>query len=252
MKRLLLGCFCILFCSFLHAQSPNLHTVSRGETPESIATYYGLTVEELKEANPTLDFSEYFYVGMKLNIPGKDKKKSKSGRNKKDKDVAKDEVKSSEPEEVISEKYMLTPLVSKRLGGSKFSGISLMVGGESTDLTGGYYSIRGQYFLPSGFGATLVCASTYGFSDTGDLIFKIGPSYVYSIKKWLYVEGALAYTLTVANTSYNSGLVSGVSLMPEIGFSFGKFRLGVGLEGLWRNGGSATWGCYLGVGYAFK
>lgn len=43
------------------------HTVARGETLESIAQHYGITVEQLKDANPNV--TNLFYTGMKLQIP---------------------------------------------------------------------------------------------------------------------------------------------------------------------------------------
>ena len=45
------------------------HVVDVGETFESIAQKYGLTEQQLKEANPK--YRGVFYVGMKLNIPQK-------------------------------------------------------------------------------------------------------------------------------------------------------------------------------------
>lgn len=274
MKRILMGCFCILCFSLMQAQSQNIHIVSRGESPQSIASYYGITVEELQEANPSFDFSEYFYSGMKLNIPDNNKRISEQGNkrkkkdkspvsskvnnrktkaDKKDKPVSNSELAASVKPVVMDTEVDKTSLVkSKRLNGSQFSSVSLVVGAESSALTGGYYGLRGQYFMQSGFGATLLCTSTYGFNSYGALIFKLGPSYVYSIKKWLYVEGTLAYTVTMAHARYKSGVVSGISLMPEVGFSFRKLRIGIGFEGFWRNGGGVAGGFYLGVGYAFK
>lgn len=49
------------------AQTMQKHTVQRGETMESIAQKYGVTVSAMKEANPNI--GEYFYVGMVLNVP---------------------------------------------------------------------------------------------------------------------------------------------------------------------------------------
>ncbi len=44
------------------------HVIQRGETLETIAKHYGVTVDELKSANPKLNF---VYAGKKLNIPVK-------------------------------------------------------------------------------------------------------------------------------------------------------------------------------------
>lgn len=50
------------------AQSARTHTVLRGQTFQSVARMYGITVQELKDANPGEDDC---YVGMKLTIPDK-------------------------------------------------------------------------------------------------------------------------------------------------------------------------------------
>lgn len=55
-------------CVFTMAQSQTVtHVVQRGETIESIAEYYKVSVEDINKANPNAD--GIVYVGMKLNIP---------------------------------------------------------------------------------------------------------------------------------------------------------------------------------------
>ena len=55
-------------CMFTMAQSQTVtHVVQRGETIESIAQYYNVSVEDINKANPNAD--GVVYVGMKLNIP---------------------------------------------------------------------------------------------------------------------------------------------------------------------------------------
>lgn len=49
------------------AQTSVTHTIQRGETIESVANKYGISVTDLQQANP--DTKEYFYAGMKLTIP---------------------------------------------------------------------------------------------------------------------------------------------------------------------------------------
>lgn len=51
------------------------HEVKRGETMESIAKQYNVSPEEIKEVNPQM--GNYFYVGLKLNIPTKTEDKYK-------------------------------------------------------------------------------------------------------------------------------------------------------------------------------
>jgi len=72
MKKIVLIIFYFwLMQVFAFAQSTTIHVVQRGETVASIAKKYGISEEELKKANP--DINDYFYAGMKLVIPKKEK-----------------------------------------------------------------------------------------------------------------------------------------------------------------------------------
>ena len=57
----------LMICATISMAQTKSHTVTRGETIESIAQKYGVTVEAIKQANPNM--GSMFYVGMKLNIP---------------------------------------------------------------------------------------------------------------------------------------------------------------------------------------
>lgn len=71
MKKKILCSLLLAFSVFVcMAQTTQKHTVQRGETMESIAQKYGVTVSAMKEANPNI--GEYFYVGMVLNVPEKE------------------------------------------------------------------------------------------------------------------------------------------------------------------------------------
>lgn len=61
--------FMALCCLAIMAQQEKKHTIQRGETIESIAKKYDITVTDLQEANPNLN--KFFFVGMKINIPSK-------------------------------------------------------------------------------------------------------------------------------------------------------------------------------------
>lgn len=61
----------VMFAITSTAQNVMTHTVQRGETLESIAKKYNVTVEGLTKANP--DAAKFFFTGMKLNIPNEEK-----------------------------------------------------------------------------------------------------------------------------------------------------------------------------------
>lgn len=67
-KKIFLSVFLCTVCMFAMAQSQTVtHVVQRGETIESIAEFYKVSVEDINKANPNAD--GIVYVGMKLNIP---------------------------------------------------------------------------------------------------------------------------------------------------------------------------------------
>lgn len=74
MKRLINFMCLFVFAISVFAQSL-VHTVQAGETLESIAKKYNMSVYRIQQANP--ESQNYFYIGMKLNIPGKRESKSK-------------------------------------------------------------------------------------------------------------------------------------------------------------------------------
>ena len=67
-KKIFLSVLLCTVCMFGLAQSQTVtHLVQRGETLESIAEYYKVSVEDINKANPNAE--GIVYVGMKLNIP---------------------------------------------------------------------------------------------------------------------------------------------------------------------------------------
>ena len=67
-KKMILSVLFCTVCVVTMAQSQTVtHVVQRGETIESIAKYYNVSVEDINKANPNAD--GIVYVGMKLNIP---------------------------------------------------------------------------------------------------------------------------------------------------------------------------------------
>ncbi len=67
-KKIIFSVLLCTVCMFTMAQSQTVtHVVQRGETIESIAQYYNVSVEDINKANPNAD--GVVYVGMKLAIP---------------------------------------------------------------------------------------------------------------------------------------------------------------------------------------
>ena len=72
LKRIVMCCMMFVVVNAVFAQDFQAkHQVQRGETLASIAKHYGVTEQMIKEANPQM--GNLFYVGLKLNIPTKNK-----------------------------------------------------------------------------------------------------------------------------------------------------------------------------------
>lgn len=67
-KRLAAGIVLAACCLASAAQTKTVtHEIQRGETIESIAKKYGVTVEAIKQTNPNA--GDYFFAGMKIKVP---------------------------------------------------------------------------------------------------------------------------------------------------------------------------------------
>lgn len=254
MKKLFLSFALMLASLSMSAQTSQSHTVQRGETIESVAKKYGISVSDLQQANPST--KDYFYAGMKLVIPRKTNTQNvtqtPSSNSSTKVSVAEPSATKTKnnPIKTIKQKVQ-KPTFHSNLDGSDFTSVALTFGSDFTDLVGMTYGIQGQYFLDNGFGATLTAGANYGLEDDADMVFRVGPSYVYPLTNMFYVMGTACYTLTLADYEGNTGTVSGVSVIPTIGMSFDRIKVGVNGDLHWRNGGDFGAGAYISVGYSF-
>ncbi len=228
MKRILALVAFIITVISVNAQTTTTHTVQRGETIESVAQKYGVTVQDLQNANP--DTKEYFYIGMKLSIPAVKKTATPSSPK------------------VTTPTQKQSGVVN---GGSDFSSAGIYVGHDFSKVVGVTYGVQGQYFLKNGLGATMTFGGNWGIESDADMVLRLGPSYVYPINDLFYVMGTAAYTLTIANHNGNSSTISGFSIIPTFGVSLNHFKIGLNGDFHWRNGGSFGSGLYLSAAYSF-
>ena len=71
--RVIITAFALFIATLINAQTTNQHVVMRGETFASIANKYGITEQQLKNANSA---HSTCHVGLKLTIPAAKEKKS--------------------------------------------------------------------------------------------------------------------------------------------------------------------------------
>ncbi len=237
--------------SITFSAQTKVHTVQRGETVASVAKKYGISVDELKNANPNVN--NHFYIGMSLIIPANktalvhseeiisSQQKYSIGNNNDAK-----QIKVSNSNENRTKHH-----ANNSLDGSDFRSAGILFGSDFSDLVGLTYGVQGQYFLKNNFGATLNFGLNHGIEKNSDMVIKIGPSYVYPIYDWLYVMATACYTLSLVEGKGGSGNVSGASFIPTIGIAIKQLRIGLNGEARWRNGGTFGPGAFLSISYAF-
>lgn len=254
MKKLFFSFALMLASLSMSAQTSKSHIVQRGETIESVAKKYGISVSDLQQANPST--KDYFYAGMKLVIPHKTNIQNTTQTQSPNSSnrlaiTTPSSAKTNGNSIKTKKKKVQMPTFHSDLDGSDFTSVALTFGSDFTDLVGMTYGFQGQYFLDNGFGATLAVGANYGLEDDADIMLKLGPSYVYPITNMFYVIGTACYTLTKGDYMGNVGMVSGASVIPTIGLSFNSIKVGINGDLHWRNGGDFGVGAYLSVGYSF-
>jgi len=114
--RILLSLISLLFL-FANAHALIYYTVKRGDSLSEIAKKFGTTVKAIKRANHLK--SSKIYVGQKLKIPVKFKKKDESGYFKKIPIIVKYRVKRGDSVLKIAKKFGVSPRSIIRLNGLK-------------------------------------------------------------------------------------------------------------------------------------
>lgn len=254
MKKLFFSFALMLASLSMSAQTSQSHIVLRGETIESVAKKYGISVSDLQQANPST--KDYFYAGMKLTIPHKTNTQNTTQTQSSNSSntatiITPSSAKTKNNQINTIKKNVQMPTSHSKLDGSDFTSVALTLGSDFTDLVGMTYGIQGQYFLDSGLGATLTVGANYGMEDDADIMFRLGPSYVYPLTNMFYVMGTACYTLTMGDYYGNTGTVSGISVIPTIGLSFNRIKVGINSDIHWRNGGDFGIGAFFSIGYSF-
>lgn len=267
-KKIFLSVLFSTVSMFAMAQSQTVtHVVQRGETIESIAEFYKVSVEDINKANPNAD--GVVYVGMKLNIPA-------SATTTKDVAASKDyqrtdEISTTNKNDVTaisqSKNNYNSPKISTDLNDFSFYGLCYRASFE--DVGTGFYCLGGTTFTSSGWGVNFCLGANYGLAEKHyeGVCFYIGPSYGYNFKNILlmgsldfigsYVgqgEGEQTgtnhkgetYTYTGTKSKFNWG----IALSPQVGIKLSKVTPYLGLDFNWAKGAKKIdVGFCVGVGF---
>ena len=146
MKKFILSLFAFMTITLAMAQQVNytVHTIERGETLESIATKYHVSVNAIKKANP--DALDIIYVGMKINIP----KSSNEQPQQVDNNIKKDS-REYQPVEFSNESNKTPKFEMELFAGATFSAYT---GGDvkNADMQIGFNGgVTGRYYIVNNF-----------------------------------------------------------------------------------------------------
>ena len=230
-KKYFLSVLFSTVCMFTMAQSQTVtHIVQRGETIESIAEIYKVSVENINKANPNAD--GIVYVGMKLNIPTSSVQPKTSSR-----DVS---IETSQTQELTPER---APIKNVSKEDKKYSASSedkkygkFIFAGEL-----GYGFIKGpsNFMYEATFGANytlpynLYVGARIGYNSANyNESIKIEGKNINAEQNCHFLQIPIEFGYSLKNESESLGLIPFVGFNTNIGLS-GKYKqkiLGTGGE----------------------
>lgn len=257
-KKIFLSVLLCTVCMFGMAQSQTVtHVVQRGETLESIAEYYKVSVEDINKANPNAD--GIVYVGMKLVVPvGTTNAKTTTT-------VQQGTVEKVKPQQST---YESTAKVERNYNNASSNtwqrnqtrvlwGLTYFAQDFDDVKLSGHYgltidalNIGGSLF---GFNAT-VFSFNWGLVDkdyTTDLIL-FGPNVAYEFAQNFIVALPVQAMCNVSfDDKGDQKTWWGWAISPRLYYSFGKVNINAGIliNGGFKKGEKATCGFTAGIGF---
>lgn len=222
MKRTILSLLFGTASMFTMAQNQTVsHVVQRGETLESIAEYYNVSVEDIDKANPNMD--GVVYVGLKLNIPTSSVQPKTSSR-----DVS---IETSQTQELTAERSPIRNVSKedKEYGELNFTG----------DIGYGFIKGSSNFMYEATIGANytlpynLYVGARIGYNSanyTG--LIKIEGKSINAKQNYHLLQIPIEFGYSLKNESESLGLIPFVGFNTNIGLS-GKYKqkiLGTGGE----------------------
>lgn len=209
-------------CVFTMAQSQTVtHVVQRGETIESIAEYYKVSVEDINKANPNAD--GIVYVGMKLNIPTSSKPQIVSNNDNQGGSTYTQEnnIKHHSNNKVYQEhKYKAAKNEDEKVGKFEFAGelgFGFIKGADNFMYEA---TVGANYRLPY----NLYIGARIGYNSanyTG--LIKIEGQNINAKQKYHLLEIPIEFGYSLKNESETLGLIPFVGFNTNIGLS-GKYK----------------------------
>lgn len=199
------------------------HIIKRGETIESVANKYGVSIEDLIKANPSA--KNYFYVGMKLAIPKVDKTEEKIAPV------------TTEALTVTDTSYEYYKKDIEKRDMNCYSNYGIRYNAPFESAGSGYYALEGQIFYYSGFGLVMGIGSNMGIVDIdySSVSFILGPAYAYKYNNVLFSSAIelVGNYRSLSEEEKDLGLKSfnmGFGLCPKVGYIINRIIPSLGVD----------------------
>lgn len=230
----------ILLLSFTEVMAQQIsHTIQRGETLESIAQKYNVSVDAIKKANPNV--AEMIFVGMKLTIPNEKQKEAVINNPV----IQQQHETNLEISEVVQHQQpednnTSTPANTKPLQSQRQAG--------GTDVM--YHAIENGWGIGLDFVISyFLFGYDYHFGKKGETLITnmgmelyVGGNYRYHVTDYFYIEGRIVagyYNWEIKfkgkeNEAFDSKVNEAfVGLSPRAGLKFGKVAISAGYRWDW-------------------
>ena len=268
LKKLFLSAVLCTASMVAMAQSQIItHVVQRGETLESIAKYYNISVADLNNANPNAD--GIIYVGMKLAVPVATTTVSTTSSTITTPATPAQDLSHQDRSETMptgTQSYTDTPRteISHNTPRSSWQrnqalmtyGLTFFSADFGHVKESGHYGITMDFLnlYNSLFGASLTLGSfNFGLVDrdfVSDVILW-GPNIAYEVTKGLRIAAPIQ-VMTIMNfdDKGDSKTSWGWAISPRLYYSFGKVTINTGIliNGGFKSKESATCGFVVGIG----
>lgn len=258
MKKIFLSMLLSLVCLFATAQPQTItHIVQRGETLESIAEHYSVSVDDIIKANPNTD--GMFYVGMKLAVPvgtvSATPKNATQPEPTEQPDSKSTEVKSTSTKGESKE----TAGAWERNEPRVMLGLTYFAQDFDDVKASGHYGLTLDVLNIGGslFGFDITMGSfNYGLVDknlTYDMML-FGPNVSYEVAQNLILSVPAQVLCSVYfGEKSKTETTWGWAISPRAYYSYGRVSIhaGIMVNGFFKNGDSVTCGFITGIGFSF-
>lgn len=256
-KKIFLSVLLCTVCVFTMAQSQTVtHVVQRGETLESIAEYYKVSVEDINKANPNAD--GIVYVGMKLVVPaGTTNTTTEATAQQGTVEKVKPQQSTYKSTAKVERNYNNASSNTWQRNQSRIMwGLTYFAQDfDDVKLSGHYgFTIDALNIGDSlfGFNATL-SSFNWGLVDkeyTTDLIL-FGPNVAYEFAQNFIVALPVQAMCNVSFEGTDTKTSWGWAISPRLYYSLGKVNINAGIlvNGGFKKGEKATCGFVAGIGF---